>query len=264
MNVQKMGPRVDTEGMRETVARRSGVLGALDGATLSKPDLEERLHISRSTIDRAIRELETAGLVERAEGSFTATTTGRLAIREYESLASHLDSVELATRLLDHVPFGDAPTPAALEGAEYHWPEPPEPGRVLDPIVDILERSESFRAFSRAVSDPELLGDIQREVVEGGLDVEFVYSESMIEHLRSSYVDQLSAVRAQENFRMFVTESLPFGLGVAHGRELGPQLVLIAYGQDGKLRGVLYNDTPAAIAWGEDVFRRYRREATEL
>lgn len=259
-----MGASGDAGETLGTVARRADVLSALDDAVRSKPALEEELKVSRSTIDRAVRELEREAFIERTGRGFTATTAGRLALEQYRALTDRLETITTATQLLEHVPFEHAPPPAVLADADIRWPEPPEPAQVLEPIITMLRGADQLRALSRAVSDPKLLGTVEEQVVEKGLDVEFIYSEAMIDHLRSSYPERVDGIWERENFRMYMTDTLPFSLGVMHGREMEPQLVLIVYNEDGEFRGVLYNETPAAIAWGEDVFRRERSQATEL
>lgn len=259
-----MGASGDAGETLETVARRADVLSALDEEVLSKPALEDALRVSRSTIDRAVRELERAAFLERTDGGFTATTAGRLALEQYRTLTDRLETINASTRFLQHVSFEEAPPPAVFADADVRWPEPPEPAQVLEPIPTMLREADHLRALSRAVSDPKLLGTIEEQVVGGRLDVEFIYSEAMIDHLRSSYPERVDDIWRRENFQMYMTDTLPFSLGVMHGRETKPQLVVIVYNDDGELRGVLYNDTPAAIAWGEDVFRRERQQATRL
>jgi len=97
----------------DVVRRRWSVLERLlDGPTY-KRDLVAAVEHSRSTVDRAVRELADAGLVERTSGGYTATAAGRLAAEEYRAATASLAAVEDAVVALAPLPH-DAPLAAPL------------------------------------------------------------------------------------------------------------------------------------------------------
>lgn len=63
----------------DLVADRYEFLTELAEEPARKPEIVDRTDTSRSTVDRAIRELTEADLVERTEGRYVTTTFGRLA-----------------------------------------------------------------------------------------------------------------------------------------------------------------------------------------
>lgn len=101
------------ESVLEIVGRRWSVLESLlDGPTY-KRDLVASVDRSRSTVDRSVRELADAGLVERTSGGYVASAAGRLAAEEYRSTTASLAAVEGAAAALAPLPH-DAPLSAPM------------------------------------------------------------------------------------------------------------------------------------------------------
>ena len=88
----------DVDDRIDLVAKRVDLLEALAAGPRYKPALVEATGDSRSTVDRAIRELEAAGLIERTDEGFWATLAGRLAAERYRAFVAEetrvLDSAE--------------------------------------------------------------------------------------------------------------------------------------------------------------------------
>ena len=67
---------------------------------LDKRDLVDELDVSRSTIDRGIRDLECLRLIERSAEGLVSTQCGRELLCEYEGLESELEDLLAARKLL--------------------------------------------------------------------------------------------------------------------------------------------------------------------
>jgi tetratricopeptide (TPR) repeat protein len=101
------------ESVLDIVGRRWSVLESLlDGPTY-KRDLVASVDRSRSTVDRSVRELADAGLVERTSDGYVASAAGRLAAEEYRSTTASLAAVEGAAAALAPLPH-DAPLSAPM------------------------------------------------------------------------------------------------------------------------------------------------------
>ena len=74
----------------ELLLQRNDVFEQLSTQPTPKRDLAEGLDVSRSTIDRALREIESAGLAERCNDGVTLTLCGRLVVEEFERLDTRL------------------------------------------------------------------------------------------------------------------------------------------------------------------------------
>ena len=69
----------ELEELVRTLTRRRDVLSVLDDRSVRKPVLSTELDVARSTVDRAIRELQAQGLVVRGDdGTTYASATDRI------------------------------------------------------------------------------------------------------------------------------------------------------------------------------------------
>ena len=76
--------------MREIIAKRRSVLKVLNDEPLWKPELDEQLDVSRSTINRAVNELAEIGLIERIENGYTSTMAGELGLDLHTEYVKYL------------------------------------------------------------------------------------------------------------------------------------------------------------------------------
>lgn len=245
----------------ELVSRRAELLAALDDPS-HKPGLTAAVPASRSTVDRALRELETRSLVERCEGGYRTTLAGELARAEHGNLTATLGDALAARELLSYLP-PDAPmSPAFLRGAEVTYPEPPAPRRPLVELWERVEVADHLRGFTTAVLAPRFVEAMHDLVSGGDIRVEFVYGEPLATHLRAEY-GELLVETLGDGHRMYVAEPVPFGLGVLTGTR-GEYAYVAVSDARGEFRGIAVNDTPAAVDWAATLFERHRNQATEL
>ena len=117
------------------IADRSGFLRVLTAAPRSKRELTELLDCSRSTIDRVLRSLAEAYLVEYREGEWHATAAGACAYRKHDEYASFLTNLADAAPILAAFPTETSIDEAFLAGSTAHIAEENVPDAVLDPML---------------------------------------------------------------------------------------------------------------------------------
>lgn len=249
--------------LSDLVGRRIALLEALVGPPREKRAIVEACDRSRSTIDRAVRELSDAGLVERRDGGYAATTTGAIAADAYRAMLDDLDAVARAQPILDRLPPSESPPPAALSGAEVALAEPPEPRRVYDPMFDLLSSARRYCGLSASVGEPRTGEAIRDQAVAPGNSSEFVIDAAVVDHLRRESGELLRSAMVEGGMVVHEHPSVPFGLGIGYTPS-GPEVIVVAYADSGDAVGTLVGDDPAAVAWAEDRFLAYRRAATEL
>lgn len=105
------------DGRRRTDSRGRPTRAAVGGASrllAGEVDLVRSLDVSRSTVDRAVRRLESEGIVERRASGYGLTLVGRLVYEEY------LTFTERTTGLLDAAPVFEAlPADTPLDPAAH-------------------------------------------------------------------------------------------------------------------------------------------------
>lgn len=243
------------------VTRRRALLDALREGPASKPDLVAALDVSRSTVDRGVRELESAALVRRAAGTVRLTTPGRLCLRAHDRLHAATRGVDAARGLLEDLPAGSVPDPVLFEGATVVEGTQAVPSRPLEVVSGYLEDAERVHAVSLSVV-PRMVEQYRRAVTEDGTDVTMVVPEGVLSRLLEAHEDALAAVlEAGASLHQVATEP-PYGV-LAVDRPSGPVAALLVHG-DGGLRGLVANDDPLAVAWARSYVQGWVDRATPL
>lgn len=242
------------------LARRIEVLECLLENQLTRPEIVDALDISRSTVDRAVRELEGMGLLEFEDGAYRASLPGRLAYAEYAELREELVTVEEAADLLAVLP-PDAPLELdVIRGAEVVVATEPAPHVPGSRIPELLAGADRVRSLSMALTNPDTGDVVADEVQQSGMAADVVFERQLYEYLTDSETMAIDDLRATDRFTVRVTETLPFGLVIAE-TDGTTEVCIAVYDDDRTLEGILINDTDAAIAWATTVFESYRDAA---
>ena len=258
----------DSETIR-TIGKRWTLLDRLAAGPTSKRDLRDDLKVSRSTVYKAVRELESAGLVEETDAGPRLTLVGRLLTERYRSFVELVDDVRRYEPLLSVLPPNAPVTTDALQGADLVLTERHAPNLPVSRIEELVRGVD--RAWALApVALPRYV-DLFYEEILSGMTAEVVLERPVVEYLQTDFSDQFSEAAATGRFSVRGTdETLPFGLilidrdGEADGVGGADAVGLIVYSQGGELRGVAVNDTPTALEWGRDTYERYAATAERI
>lgn len=253
---------VDVHGLLEVVGRRHELVAALEGGPATKPELVEAVGVSRSTVDRAVRELESRGVVERRNGAYRLTLFGVMVLEEFEAFRDRLAGLHRAEPLLASLPR-DAPLESvALADAEVVTAARTEPYRPVDRHFELVGRADQTDVIGTALS-PQYVSTYRERVVDGGMRLRAALPEDVMARLVTEYDDQLGEMLATGRVRLReLPEPPPFSLAVVRAPE-STHLGVLVYGPDG-VKGYVRNDSPAAIAWGRTCFERYWSGGTPI
>lgn len=250
------------ERFRSILENRNDVLRLLVDGPTTKSELVESVDTSRSTIDRAIRELEQAACITRQNGEFAATTTGRLALEEYDQYATRTCSIRESRAFLGALP-DDAPLDTAmLDGASITLPDQHAPEEALQPSLELLANSTSMRGTAPVVLSfyPDLF---EEHVRENDLSVEIIAEEAVLAVLPTMMSDRVEPFVHHEDVSLFrAGDSLPYALWLMTTPD-GTHAGITAY-DSGGVAGMLINDTPAAVEWAKRQYEQYRADAAHV
>jgi predicted transcriptional regulator len=235
-----------------TMERRGALLRELAKGPLEKPALVERLDVSRSTVDRGLRELEERDLVTREEGGYRRTLPGRIALEEYDRFQRHIAGLRDGSRLLAGL---DAAVPidgALLAGARVVEASLASPDRPVEALYEVVDRAEAVRGFGPAIHGVQI-ETYQRRVLEEGMRADLVLTAQAIERLLADYGDVFERALDSDLVRFWqVDERFPYSVTVAETGD-GTHVGVLVYGEEG-IQGCILNDDPAAVEWGERRF----------
>ena len=241
--------------------RRGYLIAQLEDGELSKPELEAQLDVSRSTIDRGIRELESMAMIERTENGFRQTLAGRLALREYAAFTRRIAGLYSGSDLLSTLPRETDFDLAMLQGGTFVEAARNNPHKPAEELYGIVESASAVRGFEPAI-DPQQL-TTYRERVSDGMELELVLSNAVVERLLSSYAREFESLMAAGRVSIFQAEqSLPYSLTVAT-RDSGDVAAVTVYTADGG-RGCIINDASEAVDWATRRYDVERERAISL
>ncbi len=256
------GPEHLDEDLIDVVSRRLDFLERLGEVALEKREMVHELGHSRSTVNRAIAELEDAGLVTATADGHVTTLTGKLAADMYRRVLS--DAADIRTTMDVLAPL-TAASPVGLElisGADIERTDGPPPYRSVERLRDAIRGAERVRALLPTVANVETLRVCHSRVIEGGMTAEMLMSPSLFERLVSQFPAVFRQLALEGAYTALTADLPPFTTFLVE--ESGTVTVaVIVYSDGNAIQGVLVNDTPAAVRWAEDLYSRLRTRATE-
>lgn len=255
--------RPDPREVMAVVARRGRVLRAMGRTGIEKRELIDALDVSRSTVDRSVRELEAIDLIERTGGEYRLTLPGRIALEEYDRFASRMDGLFSAISSLSSLPV-DAPFDAAvLEDATVVRTERHSPHVPVTHLSDQVSRATETWAVAPAVL-PQQVSVYHERILEDGLEARIVATEAVLERLLSAYAEEFEETLAtgRLHVRQVDGELPPYSLLVVETPS-GPEMGMLFYGENGAT-GYVGNDSPHAVEWARGQISNHWERATPL
>lgn len=249
-------PRDD---VADVLRKRGRCLEALVAGPRSKRDLRDAFDIPRSTLDRAIRELEDAGLVEAAGPGYRATAFGRVAHRAHEEYLASLGAACDAADVLWALPPDTALDHAFLDGATVCESSPFAPDNVVETLFESVGDADHVRGVA-PIAMTGYTEEFRDRALAGGGRLTLVLAEGVVETLERAQETEWNETVAHADVTLHrAAVPFEFGLWLADAREAG----VVVYTDTG-IRGIVRNDSAAALAWAEEQYERAVRSATPL
>jgi predicted transcriptional regulator len=244
--------------------RRHEYLTLLAGGARHKRDVIDGIGDSRSTVDRAVEALHEAGLVVRLDdGAWTVTTKGDVLRQTVERSREAADAIEAAGDLLEHLPCDEPVPPTLFQDAIVERAEAPRPLAISERVRENMAAADSVRGF--AVADHGT--GVKEAAFDGVFDDDsfefaYVFDGTLLDRLAADD-ERFRELCDRPNATAAVYDGLPVGLLIA---DVGDEtrMTVIVYNESGVVCGQITTTDRGAVAWGEALFERYRREGTPL
>lgn len=249
----------DSAELRSTLHKRHNVLAALATEPKTKPDLVDAIAPSRSTIDRAISALEDAGCIERRDSTYYLTQLGRVSLAEHNRHTKTVDGIARASDILDSVSTDVHIDPVFFSGVSAQTADPHAPESPLKDSIEALKTTDRLVGLVPVILSVyiEALTDLIRE---HDVKAELLLHENAYDSLLEHYQDQFGKIDITDHIDFYVTDQdLPYTLWITEHDE--SSRVDVTVHENGGMRGVLMNDTPAALQWARDEFAEYLENA---
>lgn len=251
-----------TDDTLHTVLRRWRYLTTLLGSPKSKSELIDALENPRSTVDRAVRDLESIGAVERTADGYGTTSLGRLAYREVLETRQKVECILKCTNLLQTGISVDKLSTELFRGTDVVRPTIANPNAPLYRLHSLVRAATSVRIMSPFVltSSVRIYHD---DIMNGDLQAEFLLSPAAVAKLVSEHDGELTDVIKKDSVTLFETSGIPpFELALVQ-ENTRSRVVVLLQSSDG-VSGLLSSSHRSAREWGNRTYDRYKRQSQKL
>ena len=243
---------------------RVEVFDVLAGRPCDRTDLRATTGASSPTMGRILSDFEERHWIVRNGRTYELTRLGEFVAERFADLR---EAMETEQKLRDVVPW----LPREMEGftvdlfadATVSYPGSGYPYQPVERVTQLIESTESMRGFGTTVVKSSNLEAACRAILDG-MEFEFIYSPGVLETIAAWNPEKIAEADACENCTTLLHDSLPdsdwCGLGIYDDR-VG---ICCHDVETGLLKAVVDTDSPAALAWAESVYERYRNEAQRL
>lgn len=242
-------PMSSGEEVVELALRRRDILEALREPR-DKRELVSGLEVSRSTVDRGIRELEVAGLVSWDCGNYRLTALGRtLSDAVGEVLAVGAGVRTIAERV--GPPAGDLDLPPELLAASTIASAPGDDHRLPGTVRERLREATDLVMVCPAASAPALLACC-REFTDAPIEV--VLEASFVDELAERLPGIARWLAACERLQPFAVDGgvPPVAVVVADTDE-EPVGLIVTHDDAEGVTGCIESTAPEAVEWGREL-----------
>lgn len=241
---------------------RVEVLGLLAEQPHDRSELAVETGASQATLGRILRDFEERSWVERREGEYVATATGRLVSQGFSDLLDILATERELRGVVEYLP-DEALTfdLRRLSDATVTVPSGTRPDAPLQRLLDLERRGTEIRAFSHAFNERSLSLTAER-AREGEMTFRGVFSRGAIDALASDDALRrtLQDLLAAEDASVRVYD----GAVPLAGSIVDDVVNLLVRDETGVLRAAIDTDDEVVRSWAEDTFTGYWEAATPL
>ena len=240
---------------------RVEVLDALAEEPRDRSVLRATTGASSPTMGRILSDFEERCWIVRGGRTYELTRLGEFVTERFMNLR---DAMEAERKLRDVTPW----LPREMEGftvdlfadATVSHPGPGYPYQPVERVTQLIEDTDTMRGFGTTVVKSSNLEAACQAILDG-MEFEFIYSPGVLETITAWNPARIAEADACENCTTFLHDSLPdsdwCGLGIYDDR-VG---ICCHDIKTGMLKAVVDTDSPAALAWAESVYERYRNDA---
>ena len=246
----------------ETLFGRRNVMGQLVKRPMDKPGLIDATGTSRSTITRALRDLQTVGLVEQANGEYVSKPYGEFLYSQFVRFADVVELGDEIQTLLPHLPLEDLTFDLAhLADAEITFASRVEPAAPLERVGELKQGATRSRTLASG-KNPVGLEAHYDAVLNQGQRFEAVCPPALFDATaadsdqRAMMLDLLEYDAAQ----FYIAEdTIPVPLGI-----VDDTVFFGVENEQGSPLALIETTDPNVRRWAEIEFTTVRDQATQL
>lgn len=225
----------------------------------SRRECQQRLDISRTTIQRNLDAMEERGWVRETVDGYTLTTSGKHLVTNFGEFAESVQRIHRLQSFLQRVPPREFTVDIRhLDDAEITVASPTDPYAPVERQADRLRTAEEFRLCTDVLGR-NLFEDICRRATSRGCEGELVLTAGALETLRSdpSYADLYADLTDADRIRLYeYPEELSYALGIIDG-----WVQISVEDERNRFQALVETDSPRLREWAEKRYAAHRQQA---
>lgn len=239
---------------------RSSLFQCLLDNPQNRAQLTDQVDASRTTVYRALEELQSYGLVAFSANKFRPTPYGELLFYALNELRQHAEIIQQSESFLQALPE-DIPVAYQLVATgkvvESSFVNPRAP---LSSLCDFIDEASTIKAAAKVIY-PEDAETYYRNIMSDSMDCTLISQNKIMDQMRSVSEEELEKVIQSTESRFLTTEKdIPFSLIISEDPE---QRVCVAiYDDRGNLQGVILNESDMVYDWAVNKFNSIKRHDT--
>lgn len=232
-----------------------------DGEWMTKEIVDELPH-SRSTVSRALRQLQETDLIEKRSDGYTVTPHGALLTEQYRDYKSEARSIFSARQLLESLPDDETIAREFVANARKIGSAESPPFRPLEVISDQIATGRRVHAYLPTLSGPHLLRVFRRLVVEENGALTLLVTTELGESLLSYYPGILGELADRGDVEIHFVDGPSYGVVVSASSE-DREATVTVYSEDGAMQGGLATEDSSGVEWALGRVRELESIATD-
>ncbi|QIB75542.1 GntR family transcriptional regulator [Halogeometricum borinquense] len=235
----------------QVILSRHRLLEQVDNGVKDKRDLYDQLTVSRSTIDRAIRELEAENILRRRGSHCEFTRFGKLAYKQFGGISQTYKTLSNASKLLSALPERSELGMSLLHGSEVTLANQRAPATPFKDISSVPD-GEPIQAMLPVLFPQQLQFLCQR--VEKGNSIELIIHSDIIKIMEEKYESEYEKMD-NHSVEINISSRLPqFGLIIVGSQKF----LLSVHRENGGLHGLIENSKTDAVKKARQLFNQHQ------
>jgi len=246
----------------ETLFGRRDVMEQLVERSMDKSELIDATGTSRSTVTRALKDLQTADLVEQTNGEYVPTPYGEFIYSQFLRFADVVELGREIQSLLPHLPLEDLTFDLAhLADAETTFSSRVEPAAPLERVGELKQGANRSRTLASG-KNPVGLEAHYEAVVNQGQRFEAVCPPALFDATAADSDQRAMMLELLEydEAQFYIAEdTIPVPLGI-----VDETVFFGVENEQGSPLALIETTDPNVRRWAEVEFATFREQATEL
>lgn len=240
---------------------RVAILQELRGQSLDRRELETETGIPRSTLGRALGDLEERGWVEQGDRTYQTTTAGDLVLDRFVPLLETMGGLRTLDDAVDLLPIEDMGVEVRhLSDATVVTPTELQPTEPYDYHIEVLRDTDRLAVVART-APPPVVTTVHDEITAGRLEATVVLDESYLETLATDdeILGKWEDIADRPTSILRHHGPIPYMLAV-----LDETVHLWPCDDEGDTWGLLEVENAALRRWAEETISEFCEEARNM